>query len=130
MSFFMLRMPSAGLMSRPPVSKHTPLPTSTSAGSVSLPQRSTTRRGARCEARPTAWMAGKFCFSSASPVIASTSAPCASASARAASSSCCGPMSSVGVLTQSRTRRLAVIRSAASPVGAATSCAGARWRLR
>ncbi|KAG1251181.1 hypothetical protein G6F68_012411 [Rhizopus microsporus] len=46
-------------------------------------------------------------FSSASPVIASTSAPCASASARAASSSCCGPMSSVGVLTQSRTRRLA-----------------------
>ena len=32
MSFFMRIMPLAGLMSRPPVSKHTPLPTSVTSG--------------------------------------------------------------------------------------------------
>jgi hypothetical protein len=32
MSFFMVSMPDAGLMSRPPVSKHTPLPTRVSFG--------------------------------------------------------------------------------------------------
>ena len=36
MSFFMSSMPLAGLMSSPPVSKHTPLPTSVTLGSLAL----------------------------------------------------------------------------------------------
>ena len=67
MSFFMLSMPDAGLRSRPPVSKHTPLPTSVTLGSLSLPQVRSISRGARVLARPTAWIIGKFCFSRSSP---------------------------------------------------------------
>ena len=69
MSFFMLRMPSAGLRSRPPVSKHTPLPTMATCGCASSPQRSSIRRGARWLARPTAWIAGKLWVSRSSPLI-------------------------------------------------------------
>ena len=47
MSFFMLSMPASVLMSRPPVSKHTPLPTSVTFGSPSLPQVMSISRGAR-----------------------------------------------------------------------------------
>ncbi|MGC4111343.1 MAG: hypothetical protein QM747_13150 [Nocardioides sp.] len=36
MSFFMRIMPLDGLMSRPPVSKHTPLPTSVTSGSAAF----------------------------------------------------------------------------------------------
>ena len=36
MSFFMRIMPLEGLMSRPPVSKHTPLPTSVTSGAPRL----------------------------------------------------------------------------------------------
>ena len=60
MSFFIRRMPSAVLMSRPPVSKHTPLPTMAMRGFFGLPQVISSRRGARAAARPTAWIAGKF----------------------------------------------------------------------
>src|SRR5262249_41297526 len=45
MSFFMLSMPLSGLMSRPPESKHTPLPTSVTLGSLDAPQVRSTRRG-------------------------------------------------------------------------------------
>ncbi len=54
MSFFMLSMPVSGLMSSPPVSKHTPLPTSVIFGSLSLPQVMSISRGARAEPAPTA----------------------------------------------------------------------------
>ena len=54
MSFFMLRMPAAAFRSSPPVSKQTPLPHSTICGCAASPQLSSIRRGARCEARPTA----------------------------------------------------------------------------
>ena len=37
-SFFISSMPAAGLMSRPPVSKHTPLPTSVTLASVTGPR--------------------------------------------------------------------------------------------
>ena len=58
MSFFIISMPLDGLMSSPPVSKHTPLPTSVTLGAAGSPQRRSIRRGARSLARPTAWTAG------------------------------------------------------------------------
>ena len=58
MSFFISSMPDDGLMSRPPLSKQTPLPTMVTFGCVGLPQRRSISRGARGLARPTAWMAG------------------------------------------------------------------------
>ncbi len=45
MSFFISTMPLDGLMSRPPLSKATPLPTSVTFGASSRPQRMSTRRG-------------------------------------------------------------------------------------
>ncbi len=47
MSFFMISMPASGLMSSPPVSKHTPLPTSVTFGCFGLPQVKSISRGAR-----------------------------------------------------------------------------------
>src|SRR6478672_10808272 len=81
MSFFMLSMPAAGLRSSPPVSKHTPLPTSVTLGSLSLPQVRSISRGARTLARPTAWIIGKFCFRRSSPTITLIRALCVLASA-------------------------------------------------
>ena len=52
-------------MSSPPVSKHTPLPTSVTFGAAGSPQVRSIRRGARAAARPTAWISGKFCLSNA-----------------------------------------------------------------
>src|SRR5258706_246250 len=75
MSFFMRRIPSAGLMSSPPESKHTPLPTIATRGWRGLPQLISSRRGGRAAARPTAWIAGKFCARSSSPTHSSNSAP-------------------------------------------------------
>ena len=46
MSFFMLSMPASGLMSRPPVSKQTPLPTSVTRGCSSSPHDMSISRGA------------------------------------------------------------------------------------
>ncbi len=57
-SFFISRMPAAGLRSRPPLSKHTPLPTKVTFGAAGSPQTMSTRRGARVLARPTAWIVG------------------------------------------------------------------------
>ena len=51
-------------MSRPPVSNATPLPTRVTFGALSCPQVKSMSRGAVAEARPTAWIIGKFCFSS------------------------------------------------------------------
>ena len=58
MSFFMRSMPWAGLMSSPPESKHTPLPTSVTLGASGGPQRRSTSLGALALARPTAWIVG------------------------------------------------------------------------
>ncbi len=60
MSFFMLSMPLSGLMSSPPVSKQTPLPTSVTLGWPGSPQVRSIRRGGRAAARPTAWISGKL----------------------------------------------------------------------
>mmetsp|Transcript_24391 Transcript_24391/g.68634 ORF Transcript_24391/g.68634 Transcript_24391/m.68634 type:complete len:218 (-) Transcript_24391:863-1516(-) len=60
MSFFIVSIAAAGLMSRPPVSKQTPLPTSVTFGASSDPQVRSIRRGC-CfgpAARPTAWIWG------------------------------------------------------------------------
>ena len=79
MSFFISSMPHAGLMSRPPVSKQTPLPTSVTDGASASPQARSMRRGARDDeaAAPTAWMSGKLSASSPSPTISEKTAPCA-----------------------------------------------------
>ena len=58
MSFFIIRMPEAGFRSRPPVSKHTPLPTKVTFGALTSPQVMSTSRGTRSLARPTAWIVG------------------------------------------------------------------------
>ena len=50
MSFFIRSMPLAGLMSRPPVSKHTPLPTSVRRGCPARPRRDHQARLARAGA--------------------------------------------------------------------------------
>ena len=102
MSFFIWRMPSAPLMLRPPLSKHTPLPTSVSFGAFGSPQLISISRGAWAAARPTAWIAGKPAFSSASPTVCLKRAPWALATACTAAASSAGPMSSAGVLTRSR----------------------------
>ena len=102
MSFFISTMPLDGLMSRPPLSKATPLPTSVTFGASSRPQRKSTRRGGSAAALPTAWMSGKPRASSSSPRVASNAAPNSSASFRASRSSAAGPRSLAGVLTRSR----------------------------
>ncbi len=68
MSFFMLSMPVSVLMSSPPVSKHTPLPTSVIFGSASLPQVMSISRGVRAEPAPTAATSGNS-LASASPLV-------------------------------------------------------------
>ena len=113
MSFFIKPMEAPGLRFSPPVSKHTPLPTSVSRGPVS-PHRRSISRGARSAARPTVWIIGKFCSRRASPVITSMLAPCAAASAAAAASRSGGPMSEAGVLIRSRV--------SASPAASASTC--------
>ncbi len=45
MSFFISAMPADGLMSRPPVSKQTPLPINVTFGCVGSPQTKSTSRG-------------------------------------------------------------------------------------
>jgi hypothetical protein len=54
MSFFIRSMLLLGLMSSPPVSKQTPLPTSVTFGAPLRPQRMSINRGATVDARPTA----------------------------------------------------------------------------
>ncbi|MCY1375282.1 hypothetical protein D9M69_626890 [compost metagenome] len=125
-SFFMSSMPLAGLMSRPPVSKHTPLPTSVIFGSLSLPHVRSIRRGAMLPARPTAWIIGKFCSRSASPSMVLTFAPFLAARSRAACSSASGPISLVGVLMRSRAR---VTASAMRCVSAASTPSGTARRI-
>ena len=70
MSFFMRSIPEDGLMSRPPVSKQTPFPTSVTFGSLGSPQVRSMSRGARdgVAAAPTAWISGKP-SASASPCV-------------------------------------------------------------
>ena len=60
MSFFIQRMPAEALMSRPPESNTTPLPTIATTGCPGSPQLISIMRGARAgsAARPTAWTAG------------------------------------------------------------------------
>ena len=71
MSFFISCMPLDGLMSRPPESNATPLPTSVTLGASARPQTKSTRRGASALARPTAWISGRLRSSSASPRVTS-----------------------------------------------------------
>mgnify|MGYP000438127194 CR=1 FL=1 len=68
MSIFMSSMDPVGFRLSPPVSKHTPLPTSVSRGPV-LPQARSISRGARGDARPTACTIGKFAARSVSPRV-------------------------------------------------------------
>ena len=58
MSFFIKSMPPDGLMSSPPLSKQTPLPTKVTRGAFALPQVMSISRGPLSAARPTAWTAG------------------------------------------------------------------------
>ena len=101
MSFFISNMPEDGLMSSPPVSKHTPLPTSVILGARAEPKLMSTRRGARVDARPTAWIIGNSRASFAPDVTADLPL-CILQSSSAAWTSSSGPMSDEGVFTRSR----------------------------
>ena len=112
MSFFISRMPLAGLRSSPPLSKHTPLPTIATRGWLGIapfeldqPRRALAR-GAAGRPRRSA----DSPRSSASPDVTRTSAPSGSARSRTACSSSAGPRSPAGVLTRSRTRAVASAR--------------------
>ncbi len=106
MSFFISAIPADGLMSRPPVSKQTPLPISVTFGCVGSPQTKSTSRGLQVEACPTAWMAGNPRRNS-SPTISCGTAPCSRAIRIASAASRSGVMSDAGVLTRSRASAVA-----------------------
>ena len=59
MSFFIRPIEAGGLMSSPPVSKQTPLPTRVTLGASGRPQVRSSRRGGSVAAAPTAWIIGK-----------------------------------------------------------------------
>ena len=103
MSFFMLSMPASVLMSRPPVSKQTPLPTSVIFGSLVLapgdvdqPRRA--RRAGADRMRP----AGNSLASAVAARDLDLGAVLFGERARGASSISAGPMSFDGVLMRSR----------------------------
>ena len=109
MSFFIRPIDDAGLMSSPPVSKQTPLPTSVTFGASSRPQTRSRSRGASAAAAPTASIIGRFAArSAAAPRVTVTAAPWAAPSATKAASSASGPMSRAGVSMSSwaKARRL------------------------
>ena len=121
MSFFISPIEAGGLMSSPPVSKQTPLPTRVTFGASARPQARSSRRGASVAAAPTAWIIGKPSRRRASPRMARTEAPWRSASARTAASSAAGPMSRAGVLMRSWVSAAAAAmrstRAASTPSG-------------
>ena len=65
MSFFISSIPAGALMSSPPVSKHTPLPTSVTRGAPGRANRKSIKRGERGLPRPTAAINGNCCSSTA-----------------------------------------------------------------
>ena len=60
MSFFISPIEAGGLMSSPPVSKQTPLPTSVTFGASARPQARSSSRGGSAAAAPTASIIGRF----------------------------------------------------------------------
>ena len=65
MSFFISPMEAGGLMSSPPVSKQTPLPTRVTFGASSRPQTRSRSRGGSAAAAPTASIIGRLAALSA-----------------------------------------------------------------
>ena len=73
MSFFISPIEAGGLMSSPPVSKQTPLPTSVTFGASSRPQTRSRSRGGSAAAAPTASIIGRFAaLSAAAPRVTVT----------------------------------------------------------
>ena len=111
MSFFIHRMPPADLMSRPPLSKQTPLPMMAMRGSPALPHSSSIRRGARA-ATGAAHRGDQA--DSLPPGLCRMSPGLRRRAgrepARTACSSSAGPRSAAGVSTRSRTRAVASAR--------------------
>ena len=108
MSFFMNRMPFDGLMSRPPESKHTPLPISVTRGSVVVAPRQIDQ-ARRVRARATDRVNRREIL--LQQIVADgDGAGCVELVARArcaASASCSGNRSEAGALIRSRTRPIA-----------------------
>ena len=77
MSFFISPIEAGGLMSSPPVSKQTPLPTSVTFGASARPQVRSSSRGGSDAAAPTASIIGRFAArSAAAPRVTRATAPC------------------------------------------------------
>ena len=68
MSFFISSIAADGFRSSPPLSKHTPLPTSVTRGAPARRQRQSISRGARALAAPTAAIKG-YSLASVSPLM-------------------------------------------------------------
>ena len=107
MSFFIRSIALDGLMSSPPVSNTTPLPTSVTLGASRRPQMKSASRGGSAAAAPTAWTSGKLRAIRASPTMLSYSAPLTSASRAASSSSAEGVITLAGALIRSRPNAIA-----------------------
>ena len=131
-SFFMLRMDERGLISSPPVSNTTPLPTSATVGADREPlNRSIRIRGARAGVAPRLHRVGRWktlprAWHRQPP--GSNRPPCCSASAFAASASSAGPISSAGAFTSRRAMTAPSSQAEVSTRSAAlgqTSTAGA-----
>ena len=109
-------------MSRPPLSKVTPLPTSVTFGASSRPQAKSTILGASAAARPTAWTSGKLAAIRSSPRIdADAGAEILGELAPPPARARAGPSALAGALTRSRPKATAAairsIRAASTPVG-------------
>ena len=103
MSFFIRPIEFPGLRFRPPVSKHTPLPTKVSFGPL-LPIFKSISLGVFSDAAPTACIIGKFCSSNLSPNTTSIFALNSWANSFADLSSSAGPKSLAGVFIRSRAK--------------------------
>ncbi len=130
MSFFISSMPDDGLISSPPVSKQTPLPTSVSVGPAVAPaQVDQPRRAGR--GAPDRMDHRKVLLQQRVAHAPRSPGPKARAPApETAASSSSGPMSEAGVLIRSRVSAspaaIASIRAASTPAGACNSAPAAR----
>jgi hypothetical protein len=102
MSFFISAIALEGLMSSPPVSKATPLPTTAISGASASPQRRSMSRGGVAEARPTAWNHREILLEEVVADDDIDRRAVASGQAARADSMPSGPRSFAGVLTRSR----------------------------
>ena len=120
MSFFIRPIEFPGFIFRPPVSKHTPLPTNVSLGPL-LPIFKSISFGVFSDAAPTACIIGKFFSINSSPDMTSNLALNSLANSVVDFSSSCGPKWLAGVFIRSRAKtspaKTASIQAVSTSIG-------------